>query len=216
MRKRKPKPVPPRFDRFIARPGVPTHYSATEAAKLLGFGSRDAVWRLINYGHINAGRHPIVLPGVRSGRRWCIPRSEIIRLARTLFKDRTLKLRQVISDSQPRGSLFVVTQDAKLRQTLAKFQPKYVSSLFGLGGVLAVDAAWAVIVDFADVGRMAAQDMAERISTVADRPYLIGVLAEDSARVPPGEPWDLVIPRPYSPRMAQNSITKFRKPIFGG
>lgn len=204
----------PRLDRFIARPGVPTHYSATEASRLLGFTNRTSVYKLIKAGHVSAGKNPIQMK-VRSGRRWCIPRSELIRLARGLFKDRTLALQRVISKTQPKGALFVVTADPKLRSALYKYQPKYVSSLFGLGQVMAVDAAWAVLVDWSDVGRDAAFDMAERMNSIPDRPYLIGVTSEDSTRHAPGKLWDIVIPRPFNAKKMQQAISKLHTPIFG-
>lgn len=198
----------------VARPGVPLSYSAAEASKLLGFTHRSSILKMLKKGLIHGGKQPITMK-VRSGRRWCIPRSEIIRLARTLNKDRPIALARIISASQPKGALFVVSDNPSVRSCLGTLEARFVSSLFGLGGMLAIDASWCVIIDWATVGRFAAYDVAERLQTLSDRPFLIGLSAEDSTYDPPKGLWDSFIKRPFRPIVLQREVGRYRKLIYG-
>lgn len=170
---------------YLARPGCPDRYSRHQAAGLLGIST-------ITLNRWMKSKKIRNFYQTADGKYW-IPRSEIIRLARIGFADTKLKLARVISASQPKGRLIAVTHDAKVRGWIARHQPLYASSLFALGQMLSVEAAWCVLIDWETVGSDWARDFVQRLGAVPDRPYLVGILPADMEEK--SSRWDSLVGR---------------------
>lgn len=194
-----------RLSEYLARPGCPAYYSAYRTARVLDV-SEDHVRRLIHRKKIRCGRRS----GTTNRRGYMIPRSEVLRLAREINADRPIKLARILCNSQPEGRILVVTADRALRTFLSPYRPLYCSSLFALGQMLYVHAAWAVVVDMDVNGSSASREAAERIASCPDRPFLIGILPEHIKYLMT-PPWDAIVDRPFGTRRIQRAIAQFRK-----
>lgn len=185
---------------YLARPGTPLRYSLESAARLLGI-SHITLRQAISDGRIASRR----ASGHGRTRHW-IARSELARYARLLYADRPVRLARILA--APFGVVALST-DRALRRTLAPYKPRFASSPYGLAQILMVHVANTVVVDWETAGSEAARDIAERIGSCPDRPYLIGILPEFIEGKP--KYWDCVFRRPYKAQDVQSAIKSHKR-----
>lgn len=183
---------------LLARPGTETHYTVVAAARLLRV-NKFVILDGIEAGWIRAKRYP-----TKSARRWSVPRSEIIKLAREIYADRPIRLARILAG--PKARLLVLSNDRRLRETLKSHNPVYAGSVFSLGQMTSVIPSNTIVIDWETSGSGAAKDIADRLSAFPDRPKLVGILPLDETEKTRG--WDLIIPRPYKPKDLLSSLRK--------
>lgn len=178
----------------LARPGLPTRYSPREVARLFGI-SPATVLRCLLDGEIR---------GLPDGRRWWIPRSEVVRTARLWYADRPVRLARILA--QPRGVL-ALTDDPAVRRAISRFHPQHADTPFALGQLLTVVPCGVLVVDWQTTGSATARDIAHRVRLCVDRPALVGILPEDIGRQERG--WETLLPRPMNRGVLQDAIHSF-------
>lgn len=179
---------------YLARPGLPSHYRLHQVARLLGVRA-GTLHRDIRNGHLEATH-------MEGSRPWWIARSEVIRYARQRYSDRPARLASILS--QGIHSVIALTQDPEVRQHLGKYSPRYASSPFALGQMLAVYPAAVLVIDWEASGSGWAKDIADRLGSCPDRPWLVGLLPADVTMSPRG--WDAVLTRPADRLSLQSAV----------
>lgn len=182
---------------YLSRPSLPSQYSLSSAAALLEM-KPETLRKLIHCGTVKART-------VDRGNQivWSISRNEVARMARKLFRDKPLKIAQILSPEN--GRPVVLSIDIQVRKALSELNPSYCSSPFALGQWLCVNATGLVIVDWETCGTQWADDICERICQSPDRPMIIGILPEFHDCRDRG--WDLLIHRPATSKQIYKAVT---------
>jgi excisionase family DNA binding protein len=176
--------LPLKRSEFLARPGFPTYYSIWATAKLLGM-SRTTILAMVRAGEIKASKQ---------AQAWQIPRSEVVRIARSFHADRPLRLARVMAG--PKARLVALTCDRTVRDWLRLHNPIYCASAFSLAQTIMVRPSNIVLVDWETCGSSAAKEIADHLSVIPDRPKLVGLLPEYVSDKSKG--WECLLPRPLS------------------